>query len=231
MESTVEAVLPGVQQRFTQLHNEIVQVKETVDAQVAAALTKEDLEDVMENHSSSQIEAVRSQLAQSFGDMAVRIAGSDPKEKAPSNRRGDAGLARPVHQAPAADDEELQRVIHWPLLCRMTPRSATHIYNEFYGLGECAGRPIDGGIAALETQYRTKWRAGDPAYQQCFSRMRRVVCAVDDAIKLEGGDTNLVLGWMDKAFVEGECGSLGGFIKVLQQQGWITSKARGGNMV
>ena len=69
----------------------------------------------------------------------------------------------------ATEEDEFQRVLRHPLKSRHEPRSATAVYEEYYGQGSFVGMPIEGGLKGLEDKYKTKWRQGDKAYQKAFS--------------------------------------------------------------
>jgi hypothetical protein len=46
------------------------------------------------------------------------------------------------------------------------------LYDESYGLGDCLDKPVVGGIAALETHYKSKWRNHFSASEKTFHSPR-----------------------------------------------------------
>ena len=59
---------------------------------------------------------------------------------------------------------------------------ATEIFEQYYGVGEYAGKPIDGGFAKLE-ESGTKWHSEyNNSQLQHFSKLKRIVRAMDEKI-------------------------------------------------
>ena len=75
--------------------------------------------------------------------------------------------------------DELERVKRHQL--RHKHLSVRSIWDEYYGLGEFKGVPIDGGIIALEAKYKTAWRNGKGTANRmsvAVGRSKMVVAAI-----------------------------------------------------
>ena len=101
----------------------------------------------------------------------------------------------------ATEEDEFHRVLRHPLKSRHEPRSATAVYDEYYGQGSFVGMPIEGGLKGLDDKYKRKWRQGDQAYQKAFSRIQQVVSCVDRRMKEESKEKEDVLSELDELFV------------------------------
>jgi hypothetical protein len=67
-------------------------------------------------------------------------------------------------------------------------------YYEWYGLETYTNTPVVGGIAFLERMYKTKWRQHfSPAEKQYFSRLQKVVRAIDKQSKREAKEPEEIL--------------------------------------
>jgi hypothetical protein len=71
----------------------------------------------------------------------------------------------------------------------MKHKSIYTIYHEWYGLENYENSPVEGGIASLEKQFKTKWRKHfSTAEKQYFSRLQKVVRGLrnrEDVIRMK----------------------------------------------
>jgi len=75
--------------------------------------------------------------------------------------------------------------------------SAMAIYDQYHGTGIFAGQPIDGGFAKLE-ESGANWKASyNNAQRQRFSKLKRIVKAIDIRIKDEGETKEAALEFFD----------------------------------
>ena len=95
----------------------------------------------------------------------------------PATPTGESRLAMPPGTSPAdcVQGAEMDR----------TFERATSMFEQFYGLGEYSGKPIDGGFAKLE-ESGTTWRSVYSNSQlQRFSKFKRIVGAMDEKMKAQ----------------------------------------------
>ena len=126
----------------------------------------------------------------------------------------------------ATEEDEFQRVLRHPLKSRHEPRSATAVYEEYYGQGSFVGMPIEGGLKGLEDKYKTKWRQGDKAYQKAFSRIQQVFSCVDRRMKEESKEKEAVLLELDELFDAKKSRTLTKMVEELQKTGWLPKRGR-----
>lgn len=212
--ATVESVLPGVHQQFTNLYHEISRVRNAVDdlkTIATTALDEDKMRELLDSHSHS----MKMVLASQFVTVGLGLAtqGSPQRQTLPSKAPGSPmspasvpSPSRPTTITHTNDDDDCP-ILRLELKCRNQPKSCTAIYHEFHGIGEFEGIPIDGGLAAMDGRYKTKWRSGDKAYQKAFSRMQQISKAV--SVEMEKGRTMLeVLLEFDELFVTNQCKGL-----------------------
>ena len=75
----------------------------------------------------------------------------------------------------------------------MSPKYASlnSIYEEWYGVGACLGRPVEGGIARLEASFKSKWRSHfNKAQNQQFSRIKMIIGGLVARVEEMGGRFN-----------------------------------------
>jgi hypothetical protein len=183
------------------------------------------MEEVLDEFGSQQ----RMELASTFVNVGVGLAsqpGNVPRARRPEGSRASPSESVVVPQPERDAQDELERVVRHELRSRHEPRTATFVYNEYYGDGDFKGKPIEGGLKALEDKYKTKWRRGDTAYQKAFSRIRQVVYAVDHAIKEQTRAKEDVLQQLDTLFEEKGCSTLPRMVEQLQASGWLPKRNR-----
>jgi hypothetical protein len=194
IKATVESVLPGVHQQFTNIHNEIIKVKAGVD-DVGMQMRQ-----LFQDFAVDQREGMRMTLARNFMNVAVGLvspsvgAGSPQSPSVPPP----SPPTPPTTTTTTTTDDDMK--VRPELKNRRRPKSATAIFEEYYGLGEYEGQPIVGGLAAMDSKYHNKWRLGDAGYQKAYSRMQQIVKAVDTEIN-QGKTQEAVLAEYDALFV------------------------------
>jgi Transcriptional activator of glycolytic enzymes len=181
--ASVESVLPGVHQQFTNLHHEINRVKVGVD-DLGTRLEGMTLETrgLLENFGREFTDGIRRTLVRNFVNVAVGLVGETATATRGTPRSPAPSVQSPLRHAESSameeenDDDEMP--LRPELKNRYRPSSATSIYQEYYGLGEFENVPIAGGLAGMESKYRNKWRLGDPGYQKAYSQMQQISKAV-----------------------------------------------------
>jgi hypothetical protein len=182
--ASVESVLPGVHQQFTNLHHEINRVKVGVD-DLGTRLEGMTLETrgLLENFGRDFTDNIRQTLARNLVSVAAGLVGEtgnittgSPRSPAQSVQSPRRNMESTTTTLGETNDDEMP--LRPELKNRYNPSSATSIYHEFNGLGEFENVPIAGGLAAMESKYGKKWRMGDPGYQKAYSRMQQISKAV-----------------------------------------------------
>ena len=144
----------------------------------------------------------------------------------------------PDNTAPTRNNEpddatdELTRVSNKVMSFRFIGNNSSlclaEIYQEFFGLGEFQGIPVDGGFFALEQQYKTKWRSGySPSEKNFFSRAQALVKGVAAKVQVNDGVWNSVVEeqcqlWDQYVKQKGVSGAL----RYLQSTGEIRTKGK-----
>ena len=159
---------------------------------------RECVQGVLQEFGSQQ----RLELASQFVNIGVGLASQPPSPVLRATRANNDVPKEDDEVAESAtivatEEEEFNRVLRHPLKCRHEPGTATAVYEEYYGLGEFQGKPIEGGLKGLEDKYQTRWRRGDTAYQKAFSRMKQLVSFVDSRMKEQSKEKEEVLEELD----------------------------------
>jgi hypothetical protein len=169
MKATVESVLPGVHQQFSNLHTEIIKVKAGID-DVGMQMRQ-----LFNDFAVEHREGICTTLARNLMNVAVGLVSPSTVAASPHS----PSVLPPLPPTPpTTNDVDDDMKVRPELKNRSHPKSATAIFEEYYGLGEYQGEPIDGGLAAMDSKYQNKWRLGDAGYQKAYSRMQQIVKAV-----------------------------------------------------
>jgi hypothetical protein len=107
--------------------------------------------------------------------------------------------------------------------------SVFRMYNEWHGLREFTGIPVDGGIAAIEAAHGSNWRKVGKYWtakeQKHFSRMGIIMRGIDCAVA-EGHNFADVCQELTQHFTHGGSKSLAGLAIYVQEKGWVERKRR-----
>jgi hypothetical protein len=203
----LESSLPEVQRQFNQLHGVIKDSSVTIT---------EGFERMNERFDT--MESSRGELATGLVDLGQRLGGS------PSSvvQVGRSGGGRAVEEE--EEDEDFKRASVHLIRIRDIDR-IDDIYYEFKGIGRLfRGIPIEGGLEACDTRWKTKWRKHfNPADQKRFSRMTMLAKAIDKEVS-EGVALRDVLAKFDHYFLQKKR-SFCALIQLLQTEGYIERKA------
>lgn len=205
-DASIEKVLPGVQKRFD------IQDHEMKRMDARAERRHKELMEAQKRNSDE----LRSDLAEAYGQVADRLSGT----KRFGGSSGGGGKRQRVEE----DDEEDVDLEGLAFQTRK-PESVEEVYNEYKGLGVYEGYPIRGGLEAVETKTKRKWRCHfSAADQKHFSRVIALVGAIDSKVE---GDTTFeeVVEEMEVIFKE-KNKSFSGLIDELQKRGVIQKKGR-----
>jgi len=170
---------PGVSARFDAVQNQLgdhqsmlYSLSQKVDA----------LPETITTSITTSLLRVVANGANDFATSLLHNANSDVPIQAtpitPPAETGERYLAMPPGTAPAQciAGVEMSRKF----------ASATEIFEQYHGLGEYVGKPIDGGFASLE-ESGTTWRSGyNNSQVQHFSKVKRIVRAMEEKIGVEG---------------------------------------------
>jgi Transcriptional activator of glycolytic enzymes len=197
IKATVESVLPGVHQQFSNLHHEINRVRSGITDM------SDQIRQLFLDFSCEQRQEVRMTLARNFMNVAVGLVG----EQGSPSTSDSPSVSVPRLPATATTtnttgDEEM--IVRPELKNRSRPKSATAVYHEYHGLGDYEGQPIVGGLAAMDTKYKNKWRLGDGGYQKAYSRIQQIAKAVTIEVEQNGKEQEAVLAELDAKFAGNE---------------------------
>jgi hypothetical protein len=212
---SVEAVLPGLHQRWAQTHNLVTGVKE--DLKTMKTDIKEQA-DRMEQSNQSQKESLSDFLVQ-FGESL--------RTERPSRRQVS------VATSPGQMEEESSLrppTIHYNL--KQTHDSVSDIYDEWWGIGEYEGKPIRGGFDALERQFKSRWRRHfDGGQVKHISRIKIILQALSSLSEMDGYSQEMAMNELDAVY----CGECKKYITRLEtyikSKGWYQKKKRRGKPV
>jgi hypothetical protein len=183
----------------------------------------------------SQEEAMREQDCQTgkvYMNLAQRLLGegSLPVRMAPN---------RPTIRASETFDKNLDeqtttttttnRVMARPHSLVMKHKSIHTIYYKWYGLENYKNSPVEGGIASLEKQFKTKWRVNfSPAEKQHFSRLQKVIKGIEEQGRCEAKEPDKILKEWDGLYQNEAKSSVTKILQIIQEMGLvIMRKARG----
>jgi hypothetical protein len=213
-DASVEAILPGVHDRLAAIQNSVDGTRTTLTERISTMCAD------LKEHVNELNTHTRLQLASHFATVATNLV-LDGRTGDKVDKVDGTVLTQGVTRL-VGGRSEFERVQGH----RMTrsPLSITSLYEEYYGMNHFSGIPIEGGIAAAERVYKTSWRKHYFGGEiQHFSRMQRIVKAVDDAVR-GGNALSEVLEQFDLKF-QTELKSLSRMVTYLKKQGAITSKA------
>ena len=149
-----------------------------------------DIKELLDNYIREQTQSLSLILASQFATAAVGLATqhlrhfppSPPVQRPPSPSAIDPPRAAPEEMEERVDDT---MPIRPALNNRRSLKNVSSIYDEYYGLGDYQGDPVEGGLKGLEDKYGTEWRQGDPSYQKAFSRIQQIIKIVE--LEMEKG--------------------------------------------
>ena len=178
------------------------QLQKIEDQQDTSQVEQEQFQQEMMNLVRGSIDQVQSKnaaIAEILHGIARHLTGESttiplpsPQTQTASNEEEEDGLGEVLRQMEnsgspnSADGWDTSRRYFVDAL----PQSIQSIYDEWYGQGIFEGQPVEGGVDALETKYKSKWRKHFTNSQNLqFSRMKTIVKAVNCAA--ESRETNV----------------------------------------
>lgn len=205
---SIERALPGVNRRFDQVHNDMLQmeVRNQRRHQELVQTTK---------HSSMDL---RDKLVEGLEDVVGRLTGQRRQREENDDDNSDK------RQRIGGDDNDYNNVNLSGLLFQTRkPDNVREVYEEYKGLGAFADYPICGGLQAVEEKTKKMWRNGfSSADQKHFSRVTMLVSAIDCAIE-DGRELDQLMNELEMAFADKKK-AFSGFITQLQTDGFIPKK-------
>jgi hypothetical protein len=155
----IDFVMPGINSRFDRLEKKM-----------------EDERSAIRKEIRSEIQDGMTSIARGLHDRMAKVAKVVGNELEIAGRKIGEGLQieETVETVVAADDlgrgGGVGEVFTPPVIVqnRIGIRSMQSLYNEFYGLEEFSGRPVEGGLEGLEILTQKKWRRAFPQHDQRF---------------------------------------------------------------
>jgi hypothetical protein len=185
LDHNIEAVLPGLHQRWAQTHNLVAGLKSDV---VSIKTDIKDQVQRMELSNRSQKESMSDFLVQ-FG-RSLREDGPSrpsPMEEENENENENNSPTRPP-------------TIHYNLKQRHD--SVSEMRNEWWGIGAYENKPIRGGFEALERLHKSRWRQHfDGGQVKHISRVKIVLQALNTLAEMEGNTLETALNDFDAAYL------------------------------
>ena len=205
----VEAVLPGLHQRWAQTHNLVSGLKSDV---VSIKVDIKEQVQRMELSNRSQKEAMSDFLVQ-FGQSLREDGGRQvtllEERPSPMEEEEDSQLRPPTSR---------YNIIH-------RHDSVSQMYQEWWGMGSYENKPIRGGFEAMEKLHKSRWRRHFNGGQvKHISRVKIVLQALNTLAEMEGNTLETALNEFDAAY-QGQCKKyitkLEAFVK---NKGWYQKK-------
>ena len=168
MDYNVQAVLPGVNSRLNALQHQNDQMLRLVQQQ------QQQQQQLLQFQQSAN--AKLALMLEKIGLGFVGVA--DSLRAGTSNEYERPSVRRRIQEEPTRttttnnDGDELHQVIGHPLVVKHY--NLQSMYDEWFGLNKFEGKPIAGGIAALEKKYKTQWRKRDAKKANRVSRQKRI---------------------------------------------------------
>jgi hypothetical protein len=177
LDATLESVMPGVHQRFVATDGHV----KALDRKIVSGFEKlDDKVDALADH-FTDLQAYNRErdleLADTLRSIAARLgtpAGSTlspprttrPQQVQSPSRGGDQ------QPSPSPDGARRHRMV-------AKHHSIQSLWDEWHGLGDFLDKPVVGGIAAIETLYKSKWRTHfSSSEKKHFSRSQIVMRAI-----------------------------------------------------
>ena len=209
----IDRALTGMNSRFDSLERRL---------QSHTKELAETMKDVMTDMTEKSKEEIRNDIAQHLAEAAERIQhSSTQREEAITVAASEEAITMTQM---AAGFGHLLTKGHCP------SDNVQMIWNEWNGLAEFSGIPVDGGIAAMEERYGSKWRQLNKYYtaaqQKHFSRVSQIVKGIQRRVN-EGEELTDVCRDLTQVFSKGAKGSdLAGTVRYLQEHGWLEVSKR-----
>ena len=212
----VDQCLPGVNKQFAAMGQLI---RTTHEAQTQRV---DELAQQMDDIPAQMTTTIRENLANMLrgAGEAVAIGGSPINDNRQLPEQHD-NLQTETETQPLEETTSEQKLMPY---MRFGVTSISNLFDEFKGIGNYNGIPIDGGYCKLEEENGTKWRKHfKSADQKWFSRALSVVRAIDMEHERSGDDLNVVLARFQDWFVQ--CNNaLGSLVEKLQMEGLIVKR-------
>jgi hypothetical protein len=228
----IEKALRGVNARFDNLESKQQQKFEDLEYK----LQQRDSRLVLD-FSKAVRESIGDALSENFSLAANAIAtrGSSRGALTVETFTQQQAVSSEADRGAAASSEEADAPAcfgHKVLMGYSPANSIFEVYNEYYGIEEFNGKPIEGGLHAMEQQYGIKWRKvgtyWTSAEQKHFSRIKCIIAGVENAVAQ--GQEKLVVLRMLQHIYQGDRTkrgtNLAGCVTYLQEQGYLEKKAR-----
>lgn len=225
-DSKVESVLPGVLTRLSSIQTSIDTSKGSLMKKIDQS--SKNLLVSLENESSR----TKMEIAKHFATVAQSLAASSSTEL--------TSLTLPMTGTDDEDEKEnKEQQFKKPRLYipekikdyRMNRnfRNLKHLFNQYYGLGEFHGIPVEGGVNVLEEKYGSSWRKNFTGSEQVhLSRVSRIAKCLNQQSEENRRNVLEVIGSLEKMFKDCKF-SVYNMVISLQNHGYMvkTKQQRG----
>ena len=241
LDHSIEAILPGVHSRMATTQAEVASASRKIDALDSRLDRLENMQHtVMDSVQSMMLrfEAREEALADHLSGIVNGIRGNarSVRRKIRHSYEGEEEGEEKVECSEdleeARNTEELEcdefgiPVTVKSHHIKFKHQSLFSMHDEWFGLHSSKNKPVEGGLDALETSFKSKWRKHfTPSEEKAFSRLKRIMKAIkEDSIRRKKDTIEVCCEWNE--VYEGECKkSLSKMEDWLKQTGFISTAA------
>ena len=222
LNATLESVMPGVHQRFMVMEGHVKSLDRGM-------ISRFDKLEIMVQDSFKALQDYNRERDDRLADhhlmMAARLVSPGSTFTLANKSR------RQAQESPTSDDDDAESSPSPTKNHRMVLKhhSIRSLWNEWYGLGEYEGKPMVGGISAIETLKKSKWRIHfSSSEKKQFSRSQIVIRAI--IMTIEDSDETLesAINTFEVTYEADAKYSIAKMATIVQNLGLVTrKKARG----
>ncbi len=233
LDATLESVMPGVHQRFVAMDGTL----KTLDRKIVSGFEKLDTIDTKVDGLADHFNYLQANNRERDGNyadhlrtLAARLRAGDgsspPPFSPPTRPQQQVQQQSPSrvgdNQPPPSPADAASGRRH-----RMVPKhhSIQSLFDEWYGLGDSLDKPVVGGIAALETRYKSKWRNHFSASEKkLFSRSQMVIRGILTTVENTDETLDTVINSFELPYEVDAKMSMAKMATIVQEYGLVTKK-------
>jgi hypothetical protein len=227
LDATLESVMPGVHQRFVAMEGHVKTLSRGMNS------GKEQLKTMVQGVQDgfkSQADYNRGRDSNLSNVLLTMAAGFRPAASSTSTSTFPPPNQQERQQSPSPAGD-VTSPSPGPRNHRMVLKhhSIQSLWNEWYGLGDWEGKPVVGGIAAMERHEKSKWRKHfSMSEKKHFSRSQIVIKGINTTIHDRGETFETTMESFELTFEEEAKLSMGKMADIVQKLGLVAKKkARG----
>jgi hypothetical protein len=211
----LEAVLPGVQQRFQTIESRMGGMQRTMGTMETNVVT------------AVRGEGKRMQdlIATGFEEAANLFRGGEGSRRAAAAAASSAQTTRTSTMAGSTGELAFTELQFYG-----NHKSVQSMYNEYYGKGDFNVIPIIGGLQAMEQKFGAKWRRHIKGGSKLIGRMKAVMGAIARMATVDGGSVGGSIDKLELVFQAKDGGNkcLSKLVDILKREGIVAVAASRG---